>query len=114
MEVETTSGGVSGWIQAIAIGRRPKRTLVRLGLLIALGGIAALILNFVLLPVRITGPSMEPTYDNGQINFINRLAYLRHEPQRGDVVGIRLSGDRTMYVKRIVGMPGETIHFSHG
>jgi signal peptidase I len=114
MEVETTNKGISGWIQAIAIGRRPKRTMVRLGLLIGLGAIAALIFNFVLLPVRITGPSMEPTYDNGSINFINCLAYLRHEPQRGDVVGIRFSGNHTMLVKRIVGLPGETMQFSHG
>ena len=57
---------------------------------------------------------MSPTYQNGQINFINRLAYLRHEPRRGDVVGIRFSGKHMMYVKRIVGLPGEVIFFWRG
>jgi len=114
MEGNTKTRGVSGWIQAIAIGRRPKRTMARLGLLLATGLVVFLFLDFILLPVRITGPSMEPTYANGQINFINCLAYLRSEPQRGDVVGIRFSGNHAMYVKRIVGLPGETLEFSHG
>lgn len=57
---------------------------------------------------------MSPTYQNGEINFINRLAYLRHEPQRGDVVGVRFSGVHLMYVKRIVALPGESIAFAHG
>ena len=48
--------------------------------------------KFVLLPVRVQGISMMPTYQERSINFINRLAYLFHEPQRGDVVGIKLAG----------------------
>ncbi len=114
MDGETKTRGIPRWLQAIVIGRRPKRTLLRLSLLVSFAFVAFLIFSFVLYPVRITGPSMFPTYRNGQINFINRLAYLRHEPQRGDVVGIRFSGNHLMYVKRIVGMPGESIAFSGG
>ncbi|HEX3798667.1 MAG TPA: signal peptidase I [Verrucomicrobiae bacterium] len=114
MAGETNTRGISGWLLAIVIGRRPDRTLIRLGLLIGFALVAFLIFSFVLYPVRITGPSMYPTYRNGQINFINRLAYLRSEPKRGDVVGIRFSGNHVMYVKRIVGMPGESIAFSGG
>ena len=88
--------------------------MARLSLLIAIGLVVFLLFDFIFLPVRITGPSMQPTYENGQINFINCLAYLRSEPQRGDVVGIRFSGNHAMYVKRIVGLPGETLQFSHG
>ena len=93
---------------------------------------------FLLLPVRIDGPSMLPTYRSGRINFVNRLAYSNHEPHRGDVVAIRLSGDEyffretirdlatfeldfnrlsrpsIMFMKRIVGLPGETVEFSDG
>ena len=106
--------GVAGWLQAIAIGRHPKQTLVRLALLIGLATVAFLVFSFILFPVQITGPSMSPNYRNGEINFINRLAYLRQEPQRGDVVGVRFSGVHLMYVKRIVALPGESIAFSHG
>ena len=103
------------WLQAIAIGRRPKRTLIRLGVLVLL---AFVVFGFVLKPIRITGPSMMPTFKDGGINFINRLAYLRNEPQRGDIVGIRYSGSglmvHVMLVKRIVGLPGETVGFQGG
>ena len=114
MASETETMGLTGWIQTIAIGRRPKRTLLRLGLIIALALVPYITLRFIILPVRITGPSMYPTYQNGEINFVNRLAYARHEPQRGDVVGIGFSGFQVMYVKRIVGLPGETIAFMRG
>jgi signal peptidase I len=106
--------GIAGWFQAIAIGRRPDRTLRRLAFIVSLALIAFIIFRFFLFPIRITGPSMFPTYQDGQINFMNRLAYLWHEPKRGDIVGIRFSGPHTMYVKRIVGLPGETISFNHG
>ena len=114
MPGETKTMGVGGWIQVIAIGRHPKRTMTRLAWLIGPALVAIIIFRFILLPVQITGPSMFPTYQNGQINFINRLAYLRHEPRRGDVVGIRFSGNDMMYVKRIVGLPGEIISFNKG
>ena len=60
---------------------------------------------------------MEPTCHNGQINFLYRLAYARHEPQRGDIVGVgftQTSGNHHMLLKRIIGLPGEKIAFLHG
>lgn len=57
---------------------------------------------------------MFPTYHDRGVNFVNRLAYRHTEPQRGDVVGIRMAGPSVMLMKRIVGMPGETIAFEKG
>ena len=94
------------------IGRNPKWTFVRLALLI-IGVI--FVFNFVLTrPIRVTGKSMFPTYHDGQINFFNRFAYLVHEPRRGDVVGVRYSGEHIMLLKRIVGLPGEQVAFDQG
>ncbi len=97
------------------IGRKPKWTLARLAVLIVGTWV---VFNYVLTPpIRVTGISMEPTYHDGQINFLYRLAYARHDPQRGDVVGIHLKrtdGNHLMYFKRILGMPGETIAFVRG
>ena len=45
------------------------------------------VFRFVLLPIRVDGGSMLPTYKEHGINVINRVAYLFHEPRRGDVVG---------------------------
>ena len=98
------------WVRA-TIGRNPKLTLVRM-----MGSVVLLVVmaKFVLLPIRVVGISMLPAYRENQVNFVNRLAYLFHPPQRGDVVAIRLAGDHVMYCKRIVGLPGETVSFHQG
>ena len=57
---------------------------------------------------------MSPTYRDNQINVINHLAYRSHEPNRRDVVAIRTTGTSILLLKRIVGLPGETIEFVDG
>lgn len=135
MTDEVKKPSLPHWLRIVLIGRRPKFTLVRI-LVLSVG--AFIVFGFFLLPVRISGPSMLPTYRNGGVNLVNRLAYLRHDPARGDVVTIRISGSEysnsefwrdarrfqldfgrlfrpsMMYMKRVVGMPGETIEFSRG
>jgi signal peptidase I len=99
------------WLQAVTVGRRPEYTLIRILVLVIP---CLIIFGFVLLPIRVTGISMQPTYRNHSVNFINRLTYRYHEPQRGDIVGIRMAGDHELYLKRIVGLPGETVGFAGG
>jgi signal peptidase I len=100
------------WVRTVLIGRNPGFTLVRIVVLVITCFVVS---KFVLRPIRIEGISMFPTYKDRHINFINRLAYWSHEPQRGDVVGIRPGpGESIMYLKRIVGLPGEEIAFHHG
>ncbi len=73
------------------------------------------VFKFVLVPVHVEGGSMLPTYKENGVNFVNRLAYLFHEPRRGDVVAIGLqAGEHVMYMKRIVGLPGEAVAFHKG
>jgi signal peptidase I len=73
------------------------------------------VFKFALVPIRVAGSSMWPTYKNDGVNCINRLAYLFHEPRRGDVVGVSFSaGMHVMDLKRIVGLPGETVAFHQG
>lgn len=100
-----------GWLRAVVIGRRPKWTVVRVVVLVLL---VLAVRTWALLPIRVHGPSMLPTYSQDGINFVNRLSYRKTAPQRGDVVAIRLAGVSIMYMKRIVGLPGETIAFDHG
>jgi signal peptidase I len=95
----------------ILFGRHPRRTTVRVLLLI----VASLVVfRWVLIPVRTDGVSMEPTYESGRLNLVNRLAYLSSRPARGDVVAIRLAGLHVLYIKRVVGLPGERIAISAG
>ena len=107
------------WVRVVVIGRNWKLTLTRLAVLVVASFIVFCFFWFVLLPIRVEGISMLPAYQNGSVNFVNRLAYLRHDPKRGDVVGIRLSDPSIrrpslMYLKRIVGLPGETVAFVDG
>jgi signal peptidase I len=76
--------------------------------------LAYVLFGYLLIPVRLQGISMEPSYTDGQIDFANRLAYLWRPPARGDAVAIRMAGPRLVYVKRIVGLPGERIEIVMG
>ena len=100
-----------GWLRVAVIGRNPKVTLVRALILAVLCVVGY---KVSLLHIRVEGISMMPTYQDGSTHFVNRLAYLLRPPQRGDVVGIRLAGYHVMYLKRIIGLPGETVAFVNG
>ena len=102
---------VSTWWGRVLIGRNPAVTAVRLVVLVLM---ASVVFRGVLIPVRVTGRSMEPTYRDGRVNFINRLAFVRIEPRRGDVVGLRREPSRLLVLKRLVGLPGERVSVRHG
>lgn len=116
MEPAATTSRFPGWLRIALIGRNPKRTLIRAIVLAAFCYIffKFFIFRVIILPVRIEGNSMFPTYHDRAINFVNRMAYRHATPQRGDVVGIRMAGPSVMLMKRIVGMPGETVAFDNG
>jgi signal peptidase I len=64
------------------------------------------------MPLIITGNSMEPTLQSGQIAGVNKLAYLSGPPRRGEIV-IVWTG-REFVVKRVVGLPGEVVAAHNG
>ncbi|MGO8678706.1 MAG: signal peptidase I [Limisphaerales bacterium] len=111
MATQTQSSASLPWWCIVLIGRRPKRTLVRIAVLVS---VTFVLFRFVLAPIRVLGPSMLPTYRMGQVHVINRLAYCFHEPRRGDVVAIKYTGEHVMRLKRILGLPGETVAFEGG
>ncbi len=53
---------------------------------------------------------MEPSFHDGQFLLINKLSYKLGEAERGDVIVFRFPNDPSRdFIKRIVGLPGETI-----
>lgn len=64
----------------------------------------------------VIGDSMEPTLTNGQEILINRFTYTFSSPKRGDVIVFLPNGNENAhyYVKRVVGLPGETIQIRNG
>jgi len=111
METAEAQPKPPGLLRTLVIGRKPKWTLVRIVILVAAVFLAR---AYVIIPIKVKGPSMLPTYEESGLNFVNRLAYRRSDPQRGDVVAIRYAGIRVMLMKRIIGLPGETVAFHQG
>jgi len=65
--------------------------------------------------VRVDGFSMIPTLQNGEYILVNKLAYKTGQPNRGDIIVFRLPGDETQdLIKRVIGLPGDTVHISDG
>ena len=64
---------------------------------------------------RVEGPSMRPNLINSQFLLVSKLAYLAGEPQRGDIIVFR-SPRRSSedLVKRVVGLPNETVEIRGG
>jgi signal peptidase I len=75
---------------------------------------AYLFFNYICIPLRIKGFSMEPTYHNGGINFCWKLRYLFSTPKRFDVIVVRFAGNRVMLLKRVVALEDEQIEFRNG
>ena len=99
---------------------------------LALAVLLFLVINIVSARVRVDGFSMRPTLEDGEFVLINRLAYQFGNFQRGDIIVFRppmypeagflrrllglpnISDDYEDYVKRIVGLPGDTIRIANG
>ena len=60
--------------------------------------------------------SMEPTLATGDRFFINRMAYKLGSPKRGDIIAFKTSpkAEASVHVKRVIGLPGETIQIKDG
>ncbi len=58
---------------------------------------------------------MEPNFYDHEYLFIDKLTYRRTEPQRGDIVVFRYPRDPSEYfIKRVIGLPGETVEVANG
>lgn len=77
--------------------------------------LACLCNRFLIVNARIPSGSMIPTITQGNRIIGNRLAYINSEPRRGDVVVFYYPDDESQkFIKRIIGLPGETIFISDG
>jgi len=72
-------------------------------------------INAVSARVRVDGFSMNPTLQNGEYILVNRLAYKTGHPERGDIIVFSFPADEDQdLIKRVIGLPGETVKVSEG
>ncbi len=70
---------------------------------------------FIAEPFVVNGASMDPTFSTGQFLIVDRLSYDFENPERGDVIVFKYPGNPSVYyIKRIIGLPGETLNIING
>lgn len=88
-----------------------KHELIRIVLyIVAIIGIVFLIHTFVGSRSEVVGHSMEDTLHDGESIWLDKLAYRFQDPKRYDIVVFPVADSETYFIKRIIGLPGETIY----
>lgn len=69
----------------------------------------------ILQPHKIKGESMLPNFDNGEFLLTDKVTYRFNDPQRGDVIVFKAPPDyQDEFIKRIIGLPGESVAVTDG
>jgi signal peptidase I len=70
---------------------------------------------FIAEPFVVDGASMDPAFATGQFLIVDRLSYRLNDPSRGDVTVFKYPNNPSVYyIKRIIGLPGETVTIKDG
>ncbi len=70
---------------------------------------------FIAEPFIVNGASMDPNFNTGQFLIIDRISYHFESPKRGDVIVFRYPNNPSVYyIKRIIGLPGESVKIQNG
>ena len=89
-----------------------------LGMLIYIGIVLAvtfLIITFVGQRTHVSGESMENTLDDGDQLIVDKITYRFQDPERFDIIVFPFHyKENTYYIKRIIGLPGETVQIADG
>ncbi len=82
---------------------------------LALAGILFLGINAVSARVRVDGFSMQPTLEDGEFVLVSKLNYRFGDVERGDIVVFHFPMDPEQeLIKRVIGLPGDTINVQNG
>jgi signal peptidase I len=98
-----------------SLGRRIFGVLLELLQTLVIAGILFLAVNLLTARIRVEGSSMEPSLHDGQFVVVNRLVYRLSHAERGDIVVFRYPLDpQRRFIKRIIGLPGDTVAIRDG
>lgn len=76
--------------------------------------VVLVVTNYVVTPVQVKGSSMYPTLEDGSLGFSDIIGYRMTGIKRFDVVVVYLEEKNEYLVKRVVGLPGETVSYKDG
>lgn len=71
--------------------------------------VVVFIRSFIITPVKVNGNSMYPTLEGNEIMLLNKLGKI----DRFDIVVLKLDGENNNLIKRIIGLPGETVEIKN-
>ncbi|MDO4614042.1 MAG: signal peptidase I [Lachnospiraceae bacterium] len=92
-----------------------REILEYVGMIGAVVVIAFLLETFIVINARIPSASMENTIMTSDRIFGNRLAYINDDPKRYDIVIFKYPDDESqLFIKRVIGLPGETVEIIDG
>lgn len=78
-------------------------------------GLTYVIITYVGQRTRVSGQSMEPTLHDGDNLIVDKISYRFSDPERFDIIVFPYKyEENTYYIKRIIGLPGETVQVSDG
>ena len=70
---------------------------------------------FLFQPFFVRGQSMDPNFENGDYLIIDEISYRFRNPARGEVIVFKSPQDSSQrFIKRIIGLPGETVEIKNG
>ncbi len=67
---------------------------------------------FIAQPFMVSGSSMEPTFNNNDYLIVDEISYRFEKPKRGEVIIFNRPQEKKYLIKRIVGLPGETVELA--
>jgi len=90
------------------------KEIVELGQSLILGALLALVLQVFIQPTIVYGRSMEPNLHENERVILDKVSYRIGEPSRGDIVVFPVKGEPLPLIKRVIGLPGETVEVRDG
>jgi len=86
---------------------------------IVISVVIAMVITAFIRPTLVKGYSMYPTLDEYDYLIINKIPYMLHEPERGDIVVFKshlktMEGKEKDLIKRVIGIPGDAVQITDG
>ena len=75
--------------------------------------VVVLVRTFIVTPAIVDGASMDNTLNDGQLVFINKFIYRTNNIKRFDIVVVSNKADKDKIIKRVIGLPNESIKYKN-